>query len=413
MKLLYNIALHSAEFFLKILAFFNDKIKLGVEGRSTAFKILEGHLSANDQTFWFHCASLGEYEQGLPIFKQLREAHPHYKIVLTFFSPSGYEIRKNTPVADVVVYLPIDTPAHAKRFVKLVHPELTIFVKYDIWPNYLSELKKRHLRAILISAVFRKDQPYFKFYGDIMREALVTFEHIFVQNESSKILLQSLHFDNVSVAGDTRYDRVSDQLHQDNHLPFIESFKDGKLCVVVGSSWPEDEGMFVDYINSVSSKEVKFLIAPHTIKKQQIADFTGKLKKKTILFSENEGKNLADYQVFVVDTIGILSKIYSYADIAYVGGAMGQTGLHNILEPAVFGVPIIIGNNYKKFPEAFQMIANGGVVSISNSLELKHTLDALVENSNKRKALGELNEAFIKKNKGAVVQIMEYIRTYK
>jgi 3-deoxy-D-manno-octulosonic-acid transferase len=412
LKLLYNIALYSAEFFFKILAFFNNKIKLGVEGRGETFKILEERLAVNDSTFWFHCASLGEYEQGLPIFKQLREAHPHHKIVLTFFSPSGYEIRKNTPIADVVVYLPIDTPSHAKHFVQLVNPELTIFVKYDIWPNYLSELKKRHLRAILISAVFRKEQPYFKFYGAMMVKALETFEHIFVQNDSSKILLRSLHFDNVTVAGDTRYDRVSDQLHQDNHLPFIEGFKDGKICVVVGSSWPADEGMFVDYINSVSSKDVKFIIAPHNIKKQQIADFTAKLQKKTILFSENEGKKLADYQVFVVDTIGILSKIYSYADIAYVGGAMGQTGLHNILEPAVFGVPIIIGNNYKKFPEAFQMIANGGVVSISNSLELKHTLDGLVENSNKRKALGELNEAFIKKNKGAVVSIMEYIRKY-
>lgn len=413
MELLYNIALYFAEFFLKILAYFNDKIKLGVEGRAVTFKILEEHLSANDQTFWFHCASLGEYEQGLPIFKQLRAEHPHYKIVLTFFSPSGYDIRKNAPIADVVVYLPMDTPAQAKRFVKLVNPELTIFVKYDIWPNYLSELKKRHLRVLLISAVFRKEQPYFKFYGGMMVNALSAFEHIFVQNESSKILLQSIHFKNVTVAGDTRYDRVSDQLQQDNYLPFIEVFKDGKLGVVIGSSWPEDEALFVDYINSLSLKEVKFIIAPHNIKRQQIAEFTEKLKKKTILFSEKEGKNLADYEVFVVDMIGILSKIYSYADIAYVGGAMGQTGLHNILEPAVFGVPIIIGKNYKKFPEAFQMIAHGGAISINNGLELEHKLNELLENPKKRKHLGELNEAFIKKNKGAVVQIMHHIHTYK
>lgn len=409
MKILYNIALYSAEFLIKILAFFNDKIRLGVDGRNLTFKILEEHLRANDPTLWFHCASLGEYEQGLPIFKQLRTAYPHHKIVLTFFSPSGYEIRKNTPVADVVVYLPLDTPANAKRFIKLVNPELSIFVKYDIWPNYLSQLRKRSLRCILISAVFRKEQPYFKLYGAMMVKALKTFEHIFVQDERSKKLLQTIQIDNVTVAGDTRYDRVSDQLQQDNNLPFIEQFKDGKLCVVIGSSWPEDEALFVDYINWLSSKDVKFIIAPHAIKAHQISQFTEKIQKKSLQFSEKAAKNLADYDVFVVDTIGLLSKIYSYADIAYVGGAMGQTGLHNILEPAVFGVPIIIGRNYKKFPEAFQMIAHGGVVAIDNAQELKYTLNELLEDFEKREHLGELNELFIIKNKGAVVQIMAYI----
>ncbi len=397
MKILYNIALYSAEFLIKILAFFNDKIRLGVEGRNL--------------TFWFHCASLGEYEQGLPIFKQLRAAYPHHKVVLTFFSPSGYEIRKNTPVADVVVYLPMDTPANAKRFIKLVNPELSIFVKYDIWPNYLSQLRKRNLRCILISAVFRKEQPYFKFYGAMMVKALKTFEHIFVQDESSKNLLQTIQIDNVTVAGDTRYDRVSDQLRQDNNLPFIERFKNGKLCVVLGSSWPEDEALFVDYINSLSSKDIKFIIAPHNIKTQQISQFTEKIQKRSLLFSEKAAKNLADYEVFIVDTIGLLSKIYSYADIAYVGGAMGQTGLHNILEPAVFGVPIIIGKNYKKFPEAFQMITHAGVISINNAPELKYTLNELLEDFEKRQHLGALNEAFIIKNTGAVVLIMAYIRT--
>lgn len=383
---------------------------MGVEGRSKTFFILEEQLSAETKTFWFHCASLGEYEQGLPIFKQLRKENPDHKIVLTFFSPSGYEIRKNTDVADMVVYLPLDTKANAKRFIQLVNPELTIFVKYDIWPNYLNELKKNNLRAILISATFRKEQSYFRFYGRMMRNALRTFEHIFVQNENSKHLLHTINLNNVTVAGDTRYDRVSDQLLQDNTLPFIEQFKDGKLGVVIGSSWPEDESLFINYINRSESKNIKFIIAPHNIKSHQIENFIGQLNKKTVLFSEKDNKNLPEFDVFIVDTIGILSKIYSYADIAYVGGAMGSTGLHNILEPAAFGVPVIIGKNYKKFPEAFQMIDNGGVISIKNQQELYQILDKLIENPQKRKELGQLNALFIKKNKDAVIQIMKFIR---
>ena len=381
---------------------------MGVEGRSKSFAILEKHLSTYDRIFWFHCASLGEYEQGLPIFKQLRKENPMHKIVLTFFSPSGYEIRKNTDVADIVLYLPMDTKTNAKRFIKLVHPELTIFVKYDIWPNYLSELNNRGLRAILISASLRKEQSYFKFYGALMRDALNAFEHIFVQNESSKNLLHTIAFNNVTVAGDTRYDRVSDQLLQDNTLPFIEQFKDGKLCVVVGSSWPEDEVLIGDYINSIQS-DVKFVIAPHNIKSNQIDQFVNHLNKKAVLFSEKEHKDLSEYEVFIIDTIGILSKVYSYADLAYVGGAMGTTGLHNILEPAVFGIPVIIGKNYKKFPEAYQMIANGGVITIKNSQELKRAFDDLITEPYKRTCLGRLNSEFILKNKDAVSQIMAYI----
>ncbi|MBA6152296.1 3-deoxy-D-manno-octulosonic acid transferase [Gelidibacter maritimus] len=410
MKQLYNIAIYAAGFILNTLALFNKKIKLGVEGRSQTFKILEEQIANNHLTFWFHCASLGEYEQGLPIFKQLRAEHPQHKIVLTFFSPSGYEIRKNTEIADVVVYLPMDTKSNAKRFIKLVNPELTIFVKYEIWPNYLNELKRRGLRAILISAVFRKDQTYFQFYGGMMQDALRTFEHIFVQDENSKLLLNTSHFDNVTVAGDTRYDRVSDQLLQDNKLSFIEDFVDGKLCIVAGSSWPEDEALLIPYINSMTSDSVKFIIAPHNIKSNQIVHLTNKLNKKTVLFSEKDNKDLSEFQIFIVDTIGLLSKVYSYADIAYVGGAMGNTGLHNILEPAVFGLPIIIGKNYKKFPEAFQMIAHGGVKSISDKQELQDSLDRLLDNPKERKTIGNLNSSFINKNKGAVVQIMNYIR---
>ena len=410
MKLIYNIGVYIADFHLKIIALFSHKLKLGVDGRAQTFNILETSISKNDKTFWFHCASLGEYEQGLPVFKVLREKYPLHKIVLTFFSPSGYEIRKNTDVADIVVYLPMDTKVNAKRFLNIVHPELTIFVKYDIWPNYLIELKKRNLRAILISALFRNNQSYFKPLGSMMRNALSAFEHIFVQNEDSKKLLESINFNNVTVAGDTRFDRVSNQLKTDNKLTFIEEFKQDKLCVVVGSSWPEDEELLVNYINSNDSKEIKYIIAPHNIKQNQIQNLTSKLNVKTVLFTEKESQNLSDYSVFIIDTIGILSKIYSYADIAYVGGAMGATGLHNILEPAVFGVPIIIGKNHSKFPEAQQMIDFGGLKSIKNEDELNSELTSIIENASKRNQMGSLNKEFIDLNKGAIQKITNYLK---
>jgi 3-deoxy-D-manno-octulosonic-acid transferase len=407
---LYIIGIYVANFHLKIISLFNHKLKLGVEGRSKTFGILEKSIQKSDETIWFHCASLGEYEQGLPVFLELRKLYTNHKIVLTFFSPSGYEIRKNSDVADVVIYLPLDTKYNAKRFLNVVHPDLTIFVKYDIWPNYLLELKKRNLKAILISALFRKNQSYFKWYGALMRKALVSFDHIFVQDINSKNLLNTLNYNQVTIAGDTRFDRVSNQLNQDNRLPFIETFKGDNLCVVIGSSWPEDEELFIKYINENSSKGVKYIIAPHNIKMNQIKELVSKLTVKTVMFSEKEDKNLTDYTVFVLDTIGLLSGTYSYADMAYVGGAMGNTGLHNILEPAVFGVPIIIGKNHEKFPEAKRMIEEAGVVSIKNYDELSEVLFGFIKQEAKRMEYGQLNKKFIAAHKGAVVQIVDYLR---
>lgn len=410
LDILYNIGIYIAGFLLKLMAPFNHKIKLGVDGRSQTFDKLKDKINKLDNVIWFHCASLGEYEQGLPVFKVLRARYKSYKIVLTFFSPSGYEIRKNTDVVDVVVYLPLDTKHNAKKFLDLVHPQYTVFVKYDIWPNYLNALKKRNLRALLISASFRNSQSYFKLYGSRLRQALLAFEHIFVQNEISKDLLHSINIKNVTVTGDTRYDRVSQQLEQDNTLKFIAEFKQNKTCWVIGSSWPEDEAFLVPFINKNASEDVKYIIAPHNIKSNQIANLISNLKPKTVLYSEIEDKDISEYSVFIIDTIGLLSKIYSYADMAYVGGGMGTKGLHNILEPAVFGVPIVIGKNYQKFPEAIQMIANAGVISISNYPELKGTFDMLFEDKKERQRLGTLNKTFVDKNKGAVQQIVNFIK---
>ncbi|GAA4297235.1 3-deoxy-D-manno-octulosonic acid transferase [Aestuariibaculum suncheonense] len=409
MSFTYNTGITLAHFGLICVAPFNQKIKKGVEGRRESFTILEKHISEKDKTLWFHCASLGEYEQGLPAFKVLRKHFKNHKIVLTFFSPSGYEIRKNSPIADVVVYLPLDAKQNAKRFINLVHPELTVFVKYDIWPNHLNELKRKQLRVILISAAFRPNQSYFKFYGKHLRQALFAFEHIFTQNEASKELLKSINYNNVTVSGDTRFDRVSSQLEMDNTLDFVEDFKQGKLCVVAGSTWPEGEALLINYINNHASKDVKFIIAPHNIKSNQIHNIQDKLKVESVLFSEKEQHDLKTAKVFIVNTIGILTKIYSYADIAYVGGALGNTGLHNTLEPAVFGVPIIIGNIYDKFPEAQALIDNKGMFSISSQDEFNDILTELIKEDAKRKLAGNNNATYIKNHKGAVDKIIKYL----
>ncbi len=410
LSLIYNLLIYLTHLGLKCVAPFNKKIKLGIIGRSKAFNILKSNLNKQDKTLWFHCASLGEYEQGLPVFQALRKHYKKHKIILSFFSPSGYQIRKDSPIADVVIYLPLDTKKNAKTFFNIIKPELTIFVKYDIWPNFLNELKLRGLRAILISAAFRENQPFFKLYGKTLRNALFSFEHIFTQNETSKTLLKSINYNNVTVSGDTRFDRVSNQLNTNNSLSFIEEFKNNKLCIVAGSSWPEGENLFINFINSEASKNIKFIIAPHNIKPAQIKLLEEKINTKTILFSNKENQKLSSAQVFIVDTIGILSKVYSYADIAYVGGAMGNTGLHNTLEPAIFGIPIIIGNNHSKFPEAKSMIDNNGMFSVSNQKEFNTILNELIKNESKRVNSGKKNSNYIKKNEGAVIQILDYLR---
>lgn len=407
---MYSFGIYLASFALKIIANFNTKIKLGVQGRAETFTKLKSSINANDKTLWFHCASLGEYEQGLPVFAELRKDYPNHKIVLSFFSPSGFEIRKNAPFADVVVYLPLDSKVHAKRFLDIVHPELTIFVKYEIWPNILNELKKRRLKAVLISASFRKNQSFFKWYGKHTKDALFAFNHIFTQNEASKTLLEKIGYTNATVSGDTRFDRVFNQLMQNNTLDFITEFKGDSLCVVIGSSWPDDEKLIVNYINTEANKDVKFIIAPHNIKATQIEGLKNSISKGCVLFTDKEGKTLSDYQVLILDTIGLLTKVYNYADIAYVGGAMGTTGLHNTLEAAVFGVPIIIGKNHKKFPEAQNMIDNNGMISISNQSELTETLNLFVNDEEIRSQFGLNNFNFIKKNKGSVIQILNFLR---
>jgi len=408
MLFLYNLVIHIAGFFLRIVALFSPKIKLFVEGRKKVFSILEEKINPDDKTIWFHSASLGEYEQGLPVIEKIKEKYPSHKIIVTFFSPSGYEVRKNNTVADLTIYLPLDTKSNAKKFMKLVHPELAFFIKYEFWLNYLKELETKKTPTYLISGIFRDNQMFFKWYGGFYRKALKAFTYFFVQNEKSKQKVESLNFNNVIVSGDTRFDRVNAILERDNSLDFIENFKNNQPVVVIGSSWPKDEVILTEYINQ-APKNVKFIIAPHNIKADQITNLKSQITKSTILFSEKENKDLSNYNVLLVDTVGLLTKIYSYGTIAYVGGGFGNPGIHNILEPATFGIPIVIGPNYSNFAEAVSLVELQGCSVISNHNELKNALDKLLSDQEFYIEKSEICRLFIQNNKGATETIMKIV----
>ncbi len=391
------------------MALFHPKIKLFVQGRSQTFSILKNKIQKENKVIWIHAASLGEFEQGLPVIEKLKATYPNYKILITFFSPSGYEVKKNTDVADAVVYLPLDTRKNAKRFIETVNPVLAIFVKYEIWPNYVEELKEKQVPILLISAIFRKEQVFFKWYGGIMRKALQAFTHFFVQDENSVTLLKSIKLNNVALSGDTRFDRVSEILEEDNNLSFMEHFQGNETCFVAGSTWPEDEEIIVKFINE-SQKHLKFVLVPHSIKTEHIQSLKKSISKKVVLYTEIGPNDISSYEVLIINTIGLLTKIYSYADIAYVGGAFA-TGLHNTLEPAVFGIPIIIGPEFKGFNEAEKLVDKNGILVTRDFDEFTTTLDNLLDNPEYLKNTGVINAIYVKENKGASVQIMAHIRT--
>lgn len=410
LRFIYNILIVLVWNSLKVVALFQPKMKLFVAGRKKTFRELEAKLSPKKKTVWMHVASLGEFEQGLPILERLRQSYPNHQLVLTFFSPSGYEVKKNTTAADVVVYLPMDTASNAKKFMDLVEPEITIFVKYEIWPNYLFQLKKRAIPTFLVSAIFSKRQIYFKPYGGFMRKSLGTFSHFFVQDEASKKLLESIDLTNTTVSGDTRLDRVSEILKRDNHLDFMENFKNNELCLVAGSTWPEDEKILIDYINNATAP-IKYVIAPHQIKEAHVERITSALQKRTICYSKMTIGDLQDFDVLVVDTIGLLTKIYSYADMAYVGGGFA-TGLHNTMEPAIFGIPIVIGPHFEGFKEAEDLVEQGGILPISNYESFRTVVDGLTTDPVQLKTTGAINSHYINANIGAAKLITEHLSTY-
>ena len=411
MHSLYNFSTFIASKLILLSPLFSPKMSLFVKGRKSVIDTIKSTLKKGDKTIWFHCASLGEYEQGVPIIKKTKEEFPDHKIIVSFFSPSGFEVKKNDKLADCTVYLPLDTPKNAKNLIDLLQPSVAIFIKYEFWPNYLFELKKKSIPTILVSGLFRKDQVFFKFYGGFMRRTLNSFSHFFVQDQLSKNLLEQLKISQVSVSGDTRFDRVSDQLSMNNELDFMALFKQDLFCLVCGSTWPNDESILINYINNFSNN-TKFIIAPHEVNNLRVESLKKKLKVKTVLYSEIEKYNISDYQVLIIDTVGLLTKVYSYADVAYIGGGigMGANGLHNILEAATFGVPIIIGENYTNFPEAKKLKKLNGLFSVATPQEFIDIFNQLKTDAPFCEKTGLISKNFILNNRGATDIILNYLQ---
>lgn len=390
------------------MAPFSKKMTLLVKGQQNTFSTLQ-KIKPSDEVIWFHCASLGEFEQGRPLIEKIKQKFPNYRVVLTFFSPSGYEVRKNYKYADVVCYLPLDTRKNARKLLKIMQPKWSFFIKYEFWPNLLNELKEQKCKAFLVSGVFKENQLFFKSYGKWMRELLRAFSYFFVQDQQSKKLLKNIGYNNTVVSGDTRFDRVFEITQQNNRLPFVEEFTNGYTTLVAGSTWKEDEKMLTSYINKKADENQKFIIAPHNIKKEEIIILQKSISKKIILFSEKENYKPSDFQVLIVDSIGVLTKIYSYADIAYVGGGYTKSGIHNVLEPATFGVPVVIGPNYRKYNEAVDLVRLKNCFSIKKFEEFSALLETLFKNKELRSLAGNKGSEYVKRKRGAVNIILDNI----
>ena len=407
MFFIYHLTTQIVAWILPVTAWFSPKMKSFIQGRKLVWELLKKNIQPNDKIIWFHAASLGEYEQGLPIMKRLKQQFPQHKILLTFFSPSGYEVRKNTPFADVVCYLPLDTFFNAKRFVRLVHPEKVFFVKYEYWPNYLKELKKHHIPTYLVSGIFRENQVFFKWYGGFYRDCLQSITHFFVQDAVSENLLKSIGKTNVTISGDTRFDRVVEVLQSDNSLDFIAEFTQEQTTVVIGSSWPADEKLLVEYINQ-SDLSVKWIFAPHNIKSEQIQQLKKSIQKAVVLYSEKDQSDLKNAQVLIIDAVGFLTKVYAYANVAYVGGGFGS-GIHNVLEPAVFGVPIVIGPHFQKFKEAVDLVGLKACMVVDNHQALHQIFDRLLIDVAYRNQLGKIASDYVLNHAGATDLILKSI----
>ena len=400
MNLIYNIGIYFYGALIFLASLFNEKAKLLRNGQHDAFKLLKANVDPDAGYVWFHAASLGEFEQGRPVIEQLKRIQPETKILLTFFSPSGFEVRKNYQGADIVSYLPLDTPGNARNFVNIVKPTRAIFIKYEFWPNYLLALKAANVPVFSISAIFRPEQVFFKGYGKWYLNLLCTFSHIFVQDKVSLDLLKNHRINNVTITGDTRFDRVYDLFTQAKQLPLIEEFvKNSPEVIVAGSTWPKDEELLVRYLKL--HPQVKLIIVPHEVHSGHIMAISKLLDGKFVRYSEATPENVKKTNCLVVDVIGVLSSIYRYAGVAYIGGGFG-VGIHNTLEAAVYGIPVVFGPTYQKFREARELIAVGGAFSISNYTILEAQFDRLLKDN---KQAGKMAGEYVKQNTGATGQI--------
>jgi len=409
--LLYDFALRLYATGIKIYSLFNTKAKLWSEGRKNIFRQIAGKIILNEKIIWMHCAAVGEFEQGRPVLEMLKEKFPTYRILLTFFSPSAYELRKNFTGADYIFYLPLDSKRNAEKFIRIVQPQLAVFVKYEFWYHYLYELHQRNVPTLLISAIFRKEQLFFRWYGKFFLELLQWYKQIFVQDKDSFQLLKDYGVNNVTLSSDTRFDRVTAIAAQAKSVPLIDLFKGDNRILIGGSTWPKDEKLLIRFINNseIDSATFRFIIVPHEINASHIQSIRQKLSGTSLLFSElNEG-NATTARTIIVDNVGMLSSLYRYAAIAYIGGGFGK-GIHNILEAAVYGVPVIFGPNYSKFKEAVDLIELGGGFSINSYDNLSAVLHRLITDKEYFNQSSAACRSYLQSGTGAVKQIADYLK---
>jgi 3-deoxy-D-manno-octulosonic-acid transferase len=403
MLLIYNTAIRLYFVLIWIFSFFNNKAKLWIDGRN------EQRLLRETDTIWFHFSSLGEFEQGRPVLEAIRQKHPENRIVITFFSPSGYQVRKNTALADAVYYLPLDTPRNAREFIDALQPKLVIFTKYEYWYNFFNELHRREIPLYIISGIFRPGQVFFKWYGGLHRKMLHFVTWFFVQDDSSKQLLKNIGVKNVTVSGDTRFDRVWENAQAPKELPLIAGFRNGQKAFIAGSTWPGDEKLIAGL--AAGYPGWKFIIAPHEISEEKIIKLTSMLPENSFVKYSKIGNNqslLTAHQILIIDNIGMLSSLYQYGDIAYIGGGFGA-GIHNTLEAAAFGLPVIFGPNYTRFKEAKDLVALKAGFSITNGEQLTAIMETLVNDAAFYSAANKKILAYVKEHTGATNTILNHI----
>lgn len=402
----YNLAIILYDIAVHLVAPFSRKPWKMMKGHWVVYELLRQQLEKGARYIWFHAASLGEFEQGRPLIEKIRAKYPDYRILLTFFSPSGYEVRKNYRGADIVCYLPFDKPRNVRKFLDLVNPCMAFFIKYEFWKNYLDELHKRRIPVYSVSSIFRRGQIFFKWYGGTYRNVLRNFDHIFVQNERSKRYLAKIGINRVTVVGDTRFDRVLQIREEAKDLPLVELFKNNTMTFVAGSSWQPDEDLFIEYFNQ--HPEVKLIIAPHVIDENHLVEIIRKLKRPYVRYTRADEKNVRKADCLIIDCFGLLSSIYRYGEIAYIGGGFG-VGIHNTLEAAVYGIPVIFGPKYQKFQEAVQLLEAKGGFSVKSYEELKALLDRMLEDESFLRETGTNAGTYVTGNAGATDKVLGMI----
>lgn len=411
MNILYNLFISLYGIGVSAASSFNPKANLWISGRKNWKNKMKQTISPDDKVIWVHCSSLGEFEQGRPVMEKIKKDFPYHKLAVSFFSPSGYEVRKDYQGADYIFYLPLDTPKNAKQLIKILHPEVLILVKYEYWYNLLNRLQKKKIPVVVISAVIKENNLFFRPFGSWFRKRIAGIEHFFVQDNDSKNLLEAIGIEKVTVSGDTRFDRVKEIREANARVEFIEKFKGNSKLIVAGSTWPDDEEILVKFIHEKLPDDWKLIFAPHNIKEKEIISLSEKISKKTAIYTKSNQNQIENSQILILDTIGMLTKIYAYSDLSYVGGGFTKTGVHNTLEPAVFGVPIIFGPNYENYFEAIDLLENKGAVRFIDQYDFDQKMTNLIENADERKRRGHAAENYIQRKPNSTEFIMDYLKS--